>query len=201
MISSLLNIAAGRLLGPAEYGKVNLFVSAGTAISPFIVAGLNTFLTLAAATCGVVLVFDREFGTLFGVPPGMLRLSLAYAAAAGAFLLASAMQQASGNFSRRGQSEISFSALLVAVFLSGLYFFGRTYEALACAYIAAFGCVGIFLLVRNVPADDFSLLIKEKLRAMLQYSTYSFGGGLGAFLVLNVQGLIIDAFLAPEDVG
>lgn len=223
VVSSLLNIAAGRLLGPAEYGKVNLFVSVGSMLAPFIMVGMNAavvrygvspadrgrvfqtaaavFLALAAATAAAVLLFRGTLGPLLGVPAGMLAFSLCYAVATGLFLLASAMQQASGNFSKRGLSEIAFSALLAAVFFAGLRVFGRTYEAMAYAYVAAFGCIGLFLLARNVPARGFSLLEKAKLRPLLQYGAYSFGGGLGAFLVLNVQALILNAFLAPEAVG
>lgn len=222
-VSSLLGIAAGRLLGPVEYGKVNLFVSAGTAILPFLLAGLNAavikygvaasdrpgvfrtsaffFLTLTVIVGVLTLVFSEAISALLGIPPGMLFLSLAYAAAAGAFALASSMQQASGSFSRRGISEIAFSALLTAVFFAGLFALGRTYEAMAYAYIAAFGCIGTYLLFVHVPASGPRVLEKEKLRPMLQYGAYSFGGGLGAFLVLNVQGLILNAFLAPRDVG
>lgn len=223
VISTLLSLAAGRLLGPAEFGRVNLFISSGSMIAPFIVAGLNAsvvrygvsgaerarvfttatalFLALTAATVTLVLTFRQWLSTLLGITPGMLALSLCYAAVTGAFLLASAMQQASGNFSRRGWSEIAFSALLAAVFFSSLYFLGRTYEAMAYAYIAAYGSIGAGLLVRHVMAAKLSFLEAKALRPMLQYSAYSFGGGLGAFLVLNVQGLLLNSFLAPEDVG
>lgn len=223
IVSSLLNIVAARLLGPAEYGKVNLFVSTGGMIAPFIIAGMNTavirygvalsdrakvfqtaaaiFLTLASVTTIALLTLKAPLGRLLGVPDGMLELSLFYALATGTFMLASAMQQASGNFSRRGWSEIAFSALLATVFFSGLGFFGRTYEAMACAYIAAFGCVGLYLLPKNIPVTGFSLLEAEKFRPLAQYSAYSFGGGIGAFLLLNVQSLIINTMLTPEDVG
>lgn len=223
VVSSLLSIAAGRLLGPAEYGKVNIFVSAGTAIMPFLLAGLNTavikygvdasdrpgvfrasaffFLTLTVAVGSITVVFKDAVGALFGISPRMLLLSLAYAAAAGAFTLASSMQQASGRFSGRGLSEISFSALLAGVFFSAFYSLGPTYETMAYAYIAAFGCIGLYLLARNVPVSGSPSLGKDKLRPMLQYGGYSFGGGVGAFLVLNVQALILNAFLAPGDVG
>lgn len=41
VISGLVTILAGRLLGPEEYGRVNVMASAGAAIAPFMLAGLQ----------------------------------------------------------------------------------------------------------------------------------------------------------------
>ncbi len=220
--SSLLSITAGRLLGPAEYGKVNLFVSAGAAIVPFMIVGLNVslvrygvsdgdrervfgtasslFTAMAILTGAAVLLFRTRLSAFLGITPAMLVLSLCYAAAAGAFQLTSAMQQASGHFSTRGLSEITFSAILAAGFFAGLYFFGKSYLAMAYAYIAAFGAIAGFLMAKYVPSR-LKLLSAEKFRPLAQYSAYTFGGSLGAFLVLRVQSFIINSFLTPEDVG
>ncbi|MCX5793630.1 MAG: oligosaccharide flippase family protein [Elusimicrobia bacterium] len=223
IISALVSIAAGRLLGPAEFGKINVLVSAGAALSPFIIAGLNgavirygvdpadrdrvftaagaLVLALALATTAFVLLFRTALSAFFGISPAMLGLALCYALATAAFLLASGLLQAAGNFSKRGLSEIGFSVLLAAVFFFAVYHFGRTYEAMAYAYIAAFGGIGFFWLTKIGCATELSFPEKEKFRALAQYSAYSFGSGLGYFLMMNVQGLIINAFLAPKEVG
>ena len=223
VISALVNIAAGKMLGPAEYGKINVLVSAGAAISPFIIAGLNNsvirygveerdrnsvftaagaiFLALALAATGTVLFFRQGISALLGIPPDMLGLALCYALATALFLLTSGFLQASGKFSRRGLSEIAFSAILSAAFFLGIYNLGRTYETMVYAYVAGFGGVGLFWLVKFASSLRYSFPAKEKLRALVKYSAYSFGGGLGYYLMLNVQGLILNAFLAPEEVG
>ncbi|PIU20070.1 MAG: hypothetical protein COT18_04150, partial [Elusimicrobia bacterium CG08_land_8_20_14_0_20_59_10] len=223
VISALVNIAAGNLLGPAEYGRINVLVSAGAAISPFIIAGLNNsvirygvapqdrsaiftaagaiFLALAAVAAGVVLYFRQAMSALLGIPPGLLGLALCYALATAAFMLASGFLQASGEFSKRGLTEIAFSVVLSAAFFLGIYGLGRTYQAMAYAYVAAFGGLGLFWLAKFAFSIRFSFPVKEKFRELTKYSAYSFGGGLGYYLTLNVQGLILNAFLAPEKVG
>ncbi|OGS13554.1 MAG: hypothetical protein A2234_03975 [Elusimicrobia bacterium RIFOXYA2_FULL_58_8] len=223
VISSLVNIAAGRMLGPQEYGKINVLVAAGAAISPFLVAGLGNsvvkygvikedrdrvFTTAGAVFLGLVLLivpvtllFRASLCLFFGIDAKMLFLALAYAVSTTSFLMASSMQQASGSFPGRGWSEIAFSALLAAGFFLGVHFLGRVYQAMAYAYIAAFGGLALFWLLRIGRATTFSLLNKEQFLRMSEYGIYSFGGGLASFFIFNVQGLILNACRSPREVG
>ncbi len=223
VISSLVNIGAGRMLGPLEYGKINVLVSTGAVISPFLLAGLGNsvikygvvkedrdrvfstagalFLGLVLLMSAVTLLFRTPLSSFFGIGEKMLFLALAYAIATSSFLLASSMQQASGSFSGRGLSEMIFSALLAAGFFLGVRFLGRVYDAMAYAYIAAFGCLALFWLLRIGRATHLSLLNKEQFLSMSAYGAYSFGGGLASFFLFNVQSLILNAFLLPREVG
>jgi len=223
VISALVNIAAGRMLGPAEYGRITVLVSAGAAISPFIIAGLNNavirygvdpayrgrvfftsgmiFLGLAATASAMVLCLRPQFCAAFALDPRMLALALCYALASSLFLLASGMRQAVSDFSGRGFGEIGFSLVLAAVFFLYIYRAGRGYEAMAWAYIAAFGGVALFWLFKSRNAGEFSLLHGKKLSELGKYAGYSFGGGIGYYLMLNVQGLLLNAHLTPEEVG
>ena len=223
VISSLVNIAAGRMLGPQEYGKINILVSTGAAISPFLIAGLGNsmikygvvkedrdrvFSTAGAVFLGLILLissftllFRAPISSFFGIGVKMLFLALAYAVSTSSFLMASSMQQASGSFSGRGLSEITFSALLAAGFFLGVRYLGRLYEAMAYAYIAAFGCVALFWLFRIGRVTKLSLLGKEQFFRMSEYGAYSFGGGLASFFLFNVQSLILNASLPPREVG
>ena len=131
----------------------------------------------------------------------MLFFSLAYAAATAAFLLVSGMQQALGHFSKRGLSEIGFSLLMAAVFITGITYFGRVYEAMAWAYIAAFGGMALFWLNRTRRDIDFPGFSGTTFARMSEYGFYNFGSSLGGVLLLNVQGLVINASLSARETG
>lgn len=223
VISALVNISAGRLLGPTEYGKINVLVSAGTIISPFMLAGIHysivkygavnekredvfgtafaIFLSLVFLVSAVVILFQTPLSSLFGIDRRTLLLALLYALGTSGFFIVSAMQQSLGVFAKRGLSEISFSLILAAGFFLGIFFLGRVYTAMAAAYIAAFGLVAVFWFSRIKGAIKFSALSRERARPMLEYGSYYFGAGIGSFLVLNVQSIILNLCLSPKDVG
>lgn len=223
VISGLLNIFAARLLGPAEYGRINVFVSAGAFIAPFFLAGIHysvvkygsvkdgqkevfgtasvVYFTLTLFMGALIFLLRRHIGAFFGIEVKTLLLALCYAMATGAFFMVSAMQQALGLFPKRGFSEIAISVIMTAGFGLGLFFLGRVYEAMAYAYIAAFGGVSLFWFVRIGRQFDLFNFSRERLRPLLEYGSYYFGSGLGSFLLLNVQSLILNTYLSPNEVG
>ncbi len=223
VISGLANIAAARMLGPGEYGKISVLVSTGAIITPFLLIGLNysvmkygtlpeerdrmfttagaAFLVLILLTSAFLIFFRTALSALLGIDARVLLLALVYAIAASAFTLASSMQQALGSFSRRGLSEIFFSLLLAAVFFLGVRYYGRVYETMIWAYTAAFGCVSVFSLAIISRGVKFSLLSVKRFLTVSEYGIYYFGSGLSAFLLLSVQSLVLNALLTPREVG
>lgn len=223
IISGLVTIAAGRLLGPLEFGKINVMASAGAALAPFMLAGLHysvvkygvnkeerprvfssaltAFASLASLVCGLSLLFSGHLTALFHIDRRMLFFSLAYAAATAAFLLVSGMQQALGHFSRRGLSEIGFSLLMAGVFISGITYLGRVYEAMAWAYITAFGGMTLFWLNRTRRDVRLGAFSGAAFARISEYGFYNFGSSLGGVLLLNVQGLVINAALSARETG
>jgi O-antigen/teichoic acid export membrane protein len=223
VISGLVAIAAGRLLGPQEYGRINVMASAGAAIAPFMLIGLqysvvkygvnkeerprvfgsalSAFAALTLLVCSVALVFSGRVAALFHIDRHMLFFSLAYATATAAFQLVSGMQQALGHFSRRGLSEIGFSLTMAAVFAAGIIYLGKVYEAMAWAYVAAFGGMALFWLSRarrHVKFEGFSDAVFAR---MSKYGFYNFGASLGGVMLLNVQGLVVSASLSARETG
>jgi O-antigen/teichoic acid export membrane protein len=223
VITGLVSIAAGRLLGPQEYGRINVMASAGAAIAPFMLVGLQysvvkyganreerprvfgsalaAFAALSLLVCCVALLFRNPLAELLHINGRMLFFSLAYAAATAGFLLVSGMQQALGHFSRRGLSEIGFSVTMAVVFAGGIIYLGRIYEAMAWAYITAFGGMAIFWLSqarRHVKFEGFSRAVFAR---MAEYGFYNFGASLGAVMLLNVQGLVVSAALSARETG
>ncbi|MDA8245005.1 MAG: oligosaccharide flippase family protein [Elusimicrobia bacterium] len=223
VISGVVAIAAGRLLGPEEYGRINVMASAGAAIAPFMLAGLQYSVVrygvkpetrarvfgsaLAAAAsltvlvAGLALLFRGALADIFHIDRGMLYFSLGYAAATAAFLLTSGMQQALSRFSRRGMGEIAFSLTLAGVFGLGLLYLGRVYEVMAWAYIAAFGGTAFFWLYRTLKEVKPAGFSGEAFSSMSEYGFYNFGASLGGVLLLNVQGLVVNAALTPAETG
>ncbi len=222
-ISSLVNIAAARMLGPLEYGRISVLVAAGSLLTPFLVAGWNfsimrygadkkirdqvfgaagaVFLTAAVAMAAVVPLFRDHIAPLLGITPDMLLLALAYAAASGAFVLVSSAQQCLGNFSERGAGEIIFSVLLAACFFLLLRYAGASYKAMAFAYTAAFGGVTVFWLIRLAGKVRIALPGRALFLEMTEHGMYYFGSALGAFLTMNVQSLVLNSFLTAREVG
>ena len=223
VISGLVTILAGRLLGPEEYGRINVMASAGAAIAPFMLAGLQysvirygvapadrprvfgsalaAFAALLVLVTGLSLIFRGALSSLFHIDRGMLLYSLAYAAATAAFLLTSGMQQALGRFSRRGLGEIAFSVIMAAVFAGGIFWLGRVYQAMAWAYAAAFGGTALFWLYRARREVKFESFSGAAFAKMSEYGFYNFGSSLGGVLLLNVQGLVVNAALTPRETG
>lgn len=223
VISSLVNIAAGRALGPQEYGKINVMVSVGTIISTFLLAGNHVsavkygvdaerrdkvFSTVAVASLAMgtavlslTFFFRSELCVFFGIDSGMLLLAASYAAATSAFMLASGMQQARGDFHERGLSEVAFSLILAASFILSLTMSGRVYKAMAYAYITAFGTMAALWLYRMAGHIRFALAGMENFRRISAYSMYSFGSSLSACLGFSVQSLMVNAYLPARDVG
>ena len=212
VISSLTTIAAGRMLGPQEYGKVNLMVSTGAAISAFLLGGMQysvvrygseeerrraifstaavTSLALTCVIVALVVIFSPFWCRVLGISRDILFLAVLYAVATAAFLLVSSMQQSLGAFSKRGKSEILFSFILASAFFLGVLYFGRVYKAMAGAYMAAFGGMALFWLVKlkhYVRLSDFS---KSSFFLMSEYGFYNFGGGVGFFFIMNVQAIM-----------
>jgi len=223
VISGLVSIAAGRVLGPAEYGKINVFTSVVSVIAPFILLGINhsiikygsgnvknrevfgtasaIFTTLAFLVCSAVFLFRHPLGSFFHVPENTLLLALCYALGTSGFFVVSSVQQATGGFSKRGFSEVAISLLLAAGFALGVFFLGRRYEAMAYAYIAAFGLVTLYWFLKTPGLFDFSLFSRKLARPVFEYGIYYFGAGIGSFLIFNVQSLILNASLSPREVG
>ncbi len=223
VISSLVAIYAGRVLGPEEYGKINVLVSAGTMISPFILAGIHysivkygarneereevfgtacgIFLLLAFFISALVLAFRSPLCSFFSIDRRLLLLALLYALGTSGFFVVSAMQQSLGIFIKRGLSEIAISLLIATGFFLGLFLLGRVYAAMAYAYIAAFGLVAVFWFFKISGAPRLSLFSRTRAQTMLEYGSYYFGAGIGSFLVLNVQSLILNSYLSPKEVG
>ncbi len=223
VVSTLVNITAGRVLGPQEYGKINVMVSAGVILSTFLSAGINLSivkygvrgeerdqtlstgaamaLTVAACCITLAFLFRTQLSRLFGIDGGMLLLAFLYALSTAAFLIASGMQQSLGSFRERGISEIFFSLVLAAAFGAGLLLVGRVYLTMAYAYIAAFGVMAAFWFCRMAAHIKPSLVSRAQFRKMSEYSFYSFGASRSSCLVFNVQGLMLNAHLSARDVG
>jgi O-antigen/teichoic acid export membrane protein len=223
VVSGLLNVAAGRMLGPVQYGQISVLVATGAVFIPFLTAGMDysimkyaahagirdrvfttaalAFLALTLITGSAALLFSHQLGTLLGVSRRMLFLAFFYAAASGAFILTSCVQQSLGLFVKRGAGEIAFSAVLIGAFFLCISRLGRVYEAMACAYIAAFVIVTGFWVIRLAGSVKFSLLDRRSFLEMAEYSACYFGTGLAGFFALNVQSLVLNSYLAAREVG
>lgn len=223
VVSALVSVAAGRLLGPEEFGRISVVVSAGAALALFIVGGLKNavvrygadardrdavftagaaaFLALAAAVSALTLLFGGGLSAFFGITPRMLDLALFYALALGLYTIATAFQQGAGNFSARGGSEVLFSLIMAAVFFALAGRFSLGYEAMAWAYIAAFGSTGLFWFVRSLRGIRPAFPEKKKASEMAWYGFYFFGSGTAHFLMVNVQALLLNHLLPQREVG
>ncbi len=222
-LTGLANIAAGRLLGPHEYGKVNLIISVGAILSPFLLMGINYsivkygasnknpksiistafgfFIPCALTISFFIFYFRTELGSFFGITSTLLIFALFYAITVSFFNVISSVQQALNKFNQRGFSEISFAFLFLISFAAGILLFGKKFETIVYAYIIAFGSVSIFFILKLNSFIKPQCFDKKRLPELTHYGIYFLGSGIGSFFIFNVQSLIINTYLSPKEVG
>lgn len=223
VLTGLTNIAAGRLLGPNEYGKINLIISTGTILSTCLLLGINysiikygilpenhkkTISTAFLFSAPYMLVFSlivyffrMEISSFFGISPQLLIFAIFYAAAISLFHIASSILQTLNKFKQRGLGEISFAVIFLITFALGIFLFGKTFKTMAYAYVLAFGAISLFLILKLNSFIRPKFFDRKHLPKLTHYGIYFLGSGIGSFFIFNVQSLIINTYLSPKEVG
>lgn len=226
IISSSVAVLAGRLLGPHEFGLVNLSVAIGTLVYMMMLFGLNTTIVRYGSKAGdqaarrkvfstafhlvlglafvliiAAFLFENNLTRIFGVDKGIYKLGILFALSFSLYAVTSAMYEALNRFRLRSMLELVFSATLAVVFVS-LYFTetNRTHFSLCAGYIsgylAAFATGIIFIRHEYEFSLDFVLA-----KQLLRYGFYLAICGLAFFVIVNMQRIYINRILAPSEVG
>ncbi len=170
ILTGLTNIAAGRLLGPNEYGKLNLIISIGAILSTCLLIGINysiikygvlkekqkkTISTAFLFSAPYMLIISAlayfckaKISVFFGISQELLIFAIFYAAAISLFHITSSILQTLSKFKQRGLGEISFAIIFLLSFAGGALMIGKTFEAMAYAYIIAFSAVSLFFVLK-----------------------------------------------------
>jgi lipopolysaccharide exporter len=225
VIAGVVTIFAARLMGPAEFGKVNLALGAASLLSVGMLFGLNAsivkygvsavestsaislgFLLTALFTCAattVGILFRGSLAILLGVSPEIYWYGVWFAVFFTLYTVVGSAQQASQRFKERGWAELLFAILLAAGFGLGLLWRGRTFPSLTSAYVLAYSISGIIWILPLLPRRCWPASPPRKglLKEMLSYGFYNFVCGIGFFLTSNTQRFVINRIMSEADVG
>lgn len=225
-IGFLVNLAAGRLLGPVEYGKVNLAVDVGTLLYSFSLWGMHNsipkhgaqiseelpfrrmaspailIVIMTSLLTGIVaLTFSSSLSGGLHVTVSVLRFGMAYALGFTAFSVFTSIIQATDRFRDRAILEIVFSTLMGAGFFMGYVFLGQTFKVLAMAL------AGAYLITGTAAAWDTRALWRilrfdqAWFKRHLHYGIYGVGQSISFFLLANLQRLLLNAFVSTREAG
>ena len=223
--TALGQIAAGRLLGPEQYGLATMAVAAATLIIiPFnlgFAPGLVKFASMeenprervvivstalwanVAMTlpCLAVLYALRgPASALLHVSPTLYLWGLAYAAVWSIYMLLSSIPQALARFQARGWTELAYGAGALGAFLALFFAVSRGYEAFLISLIVALALAGAVALYAS--RDHIRLVFSMK--ALSRMSTYYLSpvvGSLSVALTMTATPLILAHYLSPASVG
>lgn len=222
-LTVLVNILAGRLLGPVEYGRYNLALSVGAFASPGMFGGLymamiryasgtpqetrkkvySTALSVATVLFlfwgAVYLLFREPLAGLFGIDVPLYVYGIFYGIAYGLFLLFSSFFQAEAQFRLRAFAEIVFAA----AFLTGFGFWvaaSARYTSVLLAIMCAYGVGCLYTVAKRPELFRFGIS-REFFKPLYVYGFWVMILGLcQSFQVFFIR-FVINHYLSEADVG
>lgn len=164
----LVNLAAGRWLGPHEFGLYNLGAGTGVALLPFLAWGIGPanaryassdpaqkseifgtafilqLVLLFLGASGVVTVRTMIYSH-FHIAPGIFWGGVGYAVGLSLYLFGVSFSQVEGRFKMRAMAEVGFAVIFAVVFCVLLFAGWRNYRVALCALGAGYLMVGAIL--------------------------------------------------------
>lgn len=223
VIAGIVTVAAGRMMGPSEFGAVNLAVGAGSLLSIPMLFGLNASVVRygAASGCpgaaiGTAFVlsgtftvlfslfgigFERTLSSMLDISPVIFRWGIVYAAVFTIYSIVTSGQQAAGRFLERGWAELIFALLMALGFGIGFVMLGRTHTSLLIGYCLAYLLSSVVWLAFALPYFRQGLRDPVLTREMLSYGFYGFACGIGFFFTSNFQRFVLNSVLSTSDAG
>jgi O-antigen/teichoic acid export membrane protein len=224
-IAFLVTLSAGRLLGPVEFGKINLCVDVGTLLYAFSLWGMHnsipkhgatladegmfrdmmgSAITLAAlGTLGVgfaVLAAGPTLARMMSVSLPVFHFGWAYAMAFTVYSIFTSIPQAMHRIKERSLLEITFALSMAAAFTASLFCLGRTFKILSGAMITGYTTAGLAaaVLMRRYWTIGFNPVWFKR---HLHYGAYGLGQSLSFFCLANLQRLLLNAFISTREAG
>lgn len=221
----LTQIAAGRWLGPEEYGRANLALAAAAylQIAPmlgfptamgkflsqeddearrarFVTTALLAFAVWTGLCLPLMAAAHRWLETALGVPASLFIPSLALATANAVYLVLSSPLLGLKRFAHRGLVEASYGLAVPSALLAGVLLVAPGHRVMLAALISGYAMGAAYALwcLRRylVPAFEPGVL-----RAVWRYAAVASLNLLSAACVLAPARLLLHAHRGSEDVG
>lgn len=225
VLTALAQVAAGRWLGPSEFGLVTLILAASGVLVIFLqqslpwtvvkfaamektdrgraeVVSTHVWLQLAWTSCCVVILYflNVPVGRALHLAPVAYLWCLAYTGLLTIYTLVSSALQGALLFDRRGKVEFLYGAATLVLFSVACHVFPRGYTSFIGAMDAALILAGAACLYS---LQGFLRPVISR-RGVLDASSYvvpSFVSSCGGVVIQSALPLILAAYMAPREIG
>lgn len=221
-IGAIMQIVAGRVIGPTEYGKFSLIVSIGNIISTFSLLGLNIasiyYLanrqqnrrTISAALFGVIINVTLVFILAYYLMPywaNALKINHDIAMLGLVFMVIYTFNRMSRAF-LRGLNMIKHYAIydittsiiaLASFFILIFAFSTHNYLLITISQFINYGSYAIFVFVTIRP--HLTKFSKPDFTKLYSYGIYSFWGSIGFLILGNFDRLILNYYSGSKATG
>jgi len=219
-----VNIVAGRLMGPVEYGKYQLVYSIANILIVFILLGINIsvgrkdftaenneaekgkiigtslwFTIINMLFLGIALYFLKGLLLNFNVSPEIIYVAIFFSMGLALYNLTKSFFQAEHNFIFIAKYEI-VNYIAVSIFFSAALFFGsKGFEQIL--YALTLGCflfssMTIYRIRKHIFNFDF-----KTLRSLMRYGFLAFVVITSGLLISSFDRIIINGFMGQESLG
>lgn len=221
-IGAVMQIIAGRVIGPAEYGKFSLIVSIGHIVSTFSLLGLNIasiyFLanrqqnrrTISAALVGIVINITFVFIIAYYLLPywaNALKINRTIALLGLVFMVIYTLNRMSRSFlrglymiKRYAIYDIITSIIALASFFILIFAFStHDYLLISISQFINYGSYVLFVLVTVYP--HLTKFSRPDFTKLYGYGIFSFWGSIGFLILGNFDRLILNFYAGSKATG
>jgi O-antigen/teichoic acid export membrane protein len=224
IILLIVNISAGRILGPVEYGKYGLIVGiVGILIMPMtlgldtasvyfiaktkdrkekreiISSSLYMVLTMVLIVIFPIIYFRQSLSSLFQIPSSMLVIAAFFSAVLSARILMEAFLRGLHNFKVQSIFRILETMIILMFFFTLVKFWGAHFQSYVVAVLSGylvFILLSFLVFFRYLGESD-----KRISKSLLQYGTIALLGSLFGIFTMSVDKLFINKFIGNEQLG
>ncbi len=227
VIGFAFNILAGRILGPAEYGKFTLVQSVAMFMYIPMLLGFNTAMvkyssekedfdrqskiisttyilisifTIASVT--IYSIFSSQLSKIFSIPFELFYLSLVFAVLFVFYTITTSTLRSLFKMKTLAIFQPIYAAILLFAFL--FFIFGNnllSFKSVIYSAFLAYGIVGAILLIfflRKYLRFQFD---KSWASTLARYSMFAVIGGLSSVFYTNIDKILINRYMTVTDVG
>ncbi len=225
-LTAIFNIISGRLLGPAEYGKFSLLLSIAMFLAIPAIFSLNfgmikycaekedraeqqkiimtslILMSLLLIVCSMIyFLLAESLARLFGVSLFIFRLALIFAVVYALNLMITSILQGLHLIKERSFWELLCALVLIIIFVLLVFFRQeRSFMAMFYPTTIAYTLVSVIVLWRE--RRYLGLACNRKWAGkLLVYGFYGMIGSLALTFLNNIDKILINKFLQPQDLG
>ena len=220
-----INILAGRLLGPVEYGKYGLIYAAAVLVANFFLFGLDSasikfvnttmsiqetkrvisttsflFVMLLVIVSCFLFLFGGHFTSLLRSDGGYLGWVLLFGSTFAFRNFGDAIIRSLHLFRFQSFIRVGEAALVMSIFL--ILYFGtreRGFGIYILSLVSGYLLYGLFFLWKT--HGNFTIIRKNDIMNVVPYAAFSFFGGIAGLLLAYSDKLLIGRYIGVGELG